>query len=590
MNRGLHTKLMLIMLLLIISLMTVVCAFLIRGVVNFYQDQFYEQMQKAFSEPEFVSDLRLAAQADDGPEQIEKILAAYSGALGIDSGTRSYYVLDGETGQLLAGEEPDGGLEITPNIVTALTGKTGSSSSGGDAYMDVALPIAGGNGSYIVYIKDNKQTVTALNMDLFLIIMEALIIGLVISVLLSFLLSKTMVIPIQSLTKASERISQGDFSQKIEVRSRDEIGVLAETFNAMAGQLRATLEDIENERNKLSAVFLHMTDGVVAFGRDGALIQYNPAAEKFLDVSFESARPGFAQVFGGIISLDLALGLKGSDVLEADRNTGGRYLKIYLAPFSGEREQGGGILGVIHDVTEQRRSDEQRREFVANVSHELRTPITSIRSYAETLAESGGSLDEATRSRFLGVIMNESDRMTKIVQDLLVLSRFDSGQSEMTFSVFDLKKSLDSIYNALILEAEKHGMHMTLDIPQDLPDIEGDRSRIEQVVINVISNAVRYTPEGGSIAIKATRVSDRVRVSVSDTGIGIPKNDVPRLFDRFYRVDKARSRAQGGTGLGLAIAKEIISRHNGSIEVESEVGKGTTVTVVLPVRQNGGGK
>lgn len=569
------------MLLLIISLMTVVCAFLIRGVVNFYENEFYDQMQSVFDTPEFVSDLRNAAGEENGAERIDEILTAYSGTLGIDSGTRYYSVLDGATGAVLAGSNTD---EVTPNIISALTGEPASSRNSAAAYMDVAVPVKNGEESFIVYVRDDKQKARDLNERIFLLIMEALVVGLIISVVLSFLLSKTLVVPIQSLTRAAEHMAGGNFSDRIETRESDEIGVLTNTFNDMAGRLHSTLEDIENERNKLSTVFLHMTDGVMAFSRSGALIQYNPAASKFLGMVFEETKPTFDSLFGEIVSLELALGLGTSDVLEAERTINDRYLEMFLAPFSGEGEQGGGILVVIHDVTEQRRSDEQRREFVANVSHELRTPITSVRSYAETLTESGEDMDGETRSHFLDVIMNESDRMTKIVQDLLVLSRFDSEKTEMNFENFDMAKSLRGIYDALIIEAEKHNLHMSLKFANEPIMIEGDRARIEQVVINVISNSVRYTPDGGEIAIAAGG-TEEVFVTVSDTGIGIPEKDIPHLFDRFYRVDKGRSRAQGGTGLGLSIAREIVDRHNGRIDIESKLGEGTAVTVRLPAHR-----
>jgi two-component system sensor histidine kinase VicK len=451
--------------------------------------------------------------------------------------------------------------------------------------MDVAVPITNGDSDYVVCVRDNKTKAGELNRRIFLIIMEALLVGLVISVVLSFLLSKTLVVPIQSLTRAAELMAGGDFSDRIETRESDEIGVLTNTFNDMADRLHSTLEDIENERNKLSTVFLHMTDGVMAFSRSGALIQYNPAASRLLEMSFDDG-PTFETLFGDIVSLDLALALGTSDVLEAEREINDRHLEMFLAPFSGEGEQGGGILVVIHDVTEQVRSDQQRREFVANVSHELRTPITSVRSYAETLTESGDEMEAEMRKRFLDVIMNESDRMTKIVQDLLVLSRFDSEKTEMTFEKFDMAESLRHVYDALIIDAEKKGLTMSLDLESEPIMLEGDRARIEQVVINVVSNSVRYTPEGGSIAISA-RGGDEVSVSVTDTGIGIPEADVPHLFDRFYRVDKGRSRAQGGTGLGLSIAKEIVDRHNGRIDVESTLGEGTTVTVTLPAVRKG---
>jgi len=582
-KRGLHTKLVLIMLLLIISLMTVVGAFLIRGVLGFYTNEFYEQMISFFSVPEFVADLRSAADDPDGPAKIGEILNASRGALGINSDSRNYYILDSEFGNLLLSSDPreDIILEKSPNILTALAGEEGWASSLTQDYMDVALPISGEHNSYIIYIRDNKQTVSDLNMELIQIITEALIIGLVISVLLSFLLSKTMITPIQSLTRAAERVSRGDFTQKIEVQTQDEIGVLTQTFNNMAKQLKDTLEDIENERNKLMTVFLHMTDGVVAFSKDGSLMHHNPAAERMLGISLSDRSVNFDTIFGDFASMDELLRLKSPEYAEFERNINGMDLEISMAPISGYGAQGG-ILSVIHDVTEQKKSDALRREFVANVSHELRTPITNIRSYAETLADSEDLPPDMVKN-FLRVIVNESDRMTKIVQDLLTLSRFDSGKADLHFEKYSFSLSVKNVYEAMLMEAKKNGLEMSLEIEENLPDITGDRSRIEQVLLNIISNAVRYTPEGGRISVRAGRGDGTVWMEVADTGIGIPPEDLPRIFDRFYRVDKARSRASGGTGLGLSIAKDIVVRHSGNISVESTVGKGTTMTVTLPI-------
>ena len=582
-KRGLHTKLVLIMLLLIISLMTVVGAFLIRGVLGFYTNEFYEQMISFFSMPEFVADLRSAADDPEGPAKIGEILNASRGALGINSDSRSYYILDSEFGNPLLSSDPqeDLILEKSPNILTALAGEEGWESSLTQDYMDVALPISGQNNSYIIYIRDNKQTVADLNMELIQIITEALIIGLVISVLLSFLLSKTMITPIQSLTRAAERVSRGDFTQKIEVQTHDEIGVLTQTFNNMAKQLKDTLDDIENERNKLMTVFLHMTDGVVAFSRDGSIMHHNPAAERMLGISLGDKSVNFDTIFGGFVSMDELLPLKSPEYAEFEHNINGMDLEISMAPISGYGAQGG-MLAVIHDVTEQKKSDALRREFVANVSHELRTPITNIRSYAETLADSEDLPPDMVKN-FLKVIVNESDRMTKIVQDLLTLSRFDSGKADLHFEKFSFSLSVKNVFDAMLMEAKKSGLEMSLEIGENLPDILGDRSRIEQVLLNIISNAVRYTPEGGRISVRAGREDDTVWMEVADTGIGIPPEDLPRIFDRFYRVDKARSRASGGTGLGLSIAKDIVVRHSGNISVESTVGKGTTMTVKLPI-------
>ena len=588
MKKGrLHLKLVLIMLLLIVSLMTVVCAFLVRGVVNFYLSGFYKSMQDVFAIQEFADDLRAAADGDDGARRMDEILSAYSGLLGIDAVNRNYYILDGTTGAVLD-DSTDSEAGITPNIITALNGREGYASNRSASYMDVAVPVSGEQGSYIIYIRDNKQTVHDLNMELFMIIMEALIIGLAISVLLGSLLAKTLIIPIQSLTRGANRVAKGDFSQHIEVRSNDEIGVLTQSFNNMAQQLRDMLEEVENEKNKLSTVFLHMTDGVVAFARDGAKIHYNPAAEQLLGVSLADGDLDYSVIFGSVEAKDTVLALKSPTVIRAEREIKDKTLEIILAPFAGGEGSQGGILALIHDVTRQRRSEQMRREFVANVSHELRTPITNVRSYAETLVDMGGDIAAEDREHFLRVILHESDRMAKIVQDLLMLSKFDAGDNDMHMESFDLSESARNICDALMLNVKKRGMSMRLETPAEPVSCEGDRSRLEQVIVNIITNAIRYTPDGGSIDVRVGHGGGSVWVSVRDTGIGIPKEDIPRIFDRVYRVDKARSRSLGGSGLGLSIAREIVARHGGSIGIESEQGRGTEVTVTLPERQSAG--
>ena len=476
MTRSIYTKLVAIILVLILALMAVVGAFLMRGVRNFYISEFYDQMRDAFSGADMAGDLRSAAEEKGAAARMADILRANSGQLGINSGTRNYFVLDGETGACLTGSSAALGaqLPITRNILTAIGGQEGYAASSSDDYMDVALPVRGASGSYIIYIIDNKETVTSLNDKLFSIILEAMAVGLLIAVLLSLLLAKTMVTPIQSLTRAAEKVASGDFSETVENESGDEIGVLTRTFNDMAGQLERNIEDLKN-------------------------------------------------------------------------------------------------------------AEQMRKEFVANVSHELRTPVTSIRSYAETLSDAGGTMDPATEQRFLEVIVGESDRMTKIVQDLLTLSKFDAGSIAFDFQQFSFEKSVRDVYEAQLLEAQKHRHNFGLEFRDELPEIRGDRQRIEQVLINMLSNAIKYTPDGGRIRVTAGCRDNCVWCSVRDNGIGIPQKDVAHVFERFYRVDKARSRESGGTGLGLSIAYEIVERHDGKITVDSQKGKGTVITVTLPV-------
>ena len=339
---------------------------------------------------------------------------------------------------------------------------------------------------------------------------------------------------------------------------------------------------MEHDRTKLGTLFLHMTAGVVAFSRDGSVIQSNPAAEEMLGRSIPiGGSENYDTLFSDIAPLQGVLAVEQPGYLDGERDVGGRSLELLLTPFDQERL--GGVLVVIHDVTEQRKTEELRREFVANVSHELRTPLTNIRSYAETLADNAGELPPNTEKNFLGVILNESDRMTHIVQDLLTLSRFDSGRAELKLAPFPFGQAVQDVYNANLMEAQRHGHAMELDITEELPEITGDRERIVQVMMNVVSNSIKYTPDGGRIRISAGRQDRRVWMEVADNGIGIPKEDRGRIFERFYRVDKARSRESGGTGLGLSIAKEIIDRHEGTIELVDRSGPGLTVRITLLV-------
>ncbi|MDR0445611.1 MAG: cell wall metabolism sensor histidine kinase WalK [Oscillospiraceae bacterium] len=474
MLKSLRGKLVFIMLMLIVMLMSVIVVFLTRGVRDFYLDEFHRRMTSAFTDAEMISALRAAADEPDAAEQLEEIIFAYAGQLGIDSWTRKFYILDGTTGERLAGAEIGRGevFEMTPNILTALTGENAYTGGSGSAYMDAAAPIEGEYGRFIIYIRDSRETSQNLSASLFRMILESLAFGLVASAAISLLLAQTLLSPIRGMTKAAEAMGEGDFTRKIPVDSDDEIGTLSTTFNTMASQLETTLDELKN-------------------------------AEKL------------------------------------------------------------------------------RRDFVANVSHELRTPLTSIRSYAETMHDTPDLPDE-TRLEFLGVILNESDRMTKIVSDLLSLSRLDSGGG-LKIEQFSLERSVREVYTAIAIAAERRGQSVELDLQFGMPDIMGDRARIEQVLMNIMTNAVKYTPEGGAVRVSCGASGRFAWVKISDTGVGIPPEDLPRVFDRFYRVDKARSRESGGTGLGLSIAKEITELHGGEITLKSVYGSGSTFTITLPV-------
>ena len=594
MFRSLHMKLTLILLLLITSLMAVVGTFLTTSVSSFFINTFYEQMDSVFGadQRDFVTDLRSAAAQADGAELMKNMLDVKAGELGIDYRSRNYFILDGVTGAYLAGSAEESALprEQSPNLLTARNAAvSGDETVVGDAsditadYMDVAVPILGGDNAFIIYILDSKDTVSGLNSQLFQIIMQALVIGLLISVLLSFLLSKTMVDPIEKLTAGAVEIAAGHFDSALPVESTDEIGILTGTFNEMAGVLQSTLAAVENERNKLDTLFLHMTDGMVAFDHEGTVIHCNPAAKTMLHRPSREIT-NYAELFGSLYPFQDMLALQRPNYAEAQMEVADRALEVYLASFSGKAS--GGVLVVLHDVTEQHRNEERRKEFVANVSQELRTPLTNVRSYAETLRDANGDSPPDMANSFLDIIITETDRMTHIVQDLLTLSRLDSGKAELVLSRFPFGEAIESVARANALNAKQRGHELRYDPPESLPLIVGDRSRLEQVMMNVLGNAIKYTPDGGHIRITAGSTEETVWMEVCDDGIGIPEKDRAHIFDRFYRVDKARSRESGGTGLGLSIALEIVQRHHGQLELMPHEGPGTTIRLTLPISQD----
>ena len=584
MFRSLHMKLTMLLLLLITSLMAVVGAFLTTSVSSFYIDMFYQQMDDVFGSEnaDFYPSLCQEA-AQTGSSKLQEMLEYKSGLLGIDYRTRNYYILD-SNGVFLSGSDADSGaqLEVTANILAAENGQVGDDSSVTADYMDFAIPVVDPADEtavlYIVYILDSRTTISQLNSQLFLIILQALMVGLLISLLLSFLLSKAMTGPIEKLTAGAERVAAGDFSSQLPVESTDEIGVLTGTFNDMAGVLQETLAAVENERNKLDTLFLHMTDGVVAFDHDGKLIHRNPAAQAMLHRPIDSTCT-YEDLFGSVYPFRKMLAIQRPNSAETEMTVEDRTLELYLAPFS-DRERGG-VLIVLHDVTEQHRNEERRKEFVANVSHELRTPLTNVRSYAETLRD-GGDIPRDTANGFLDIIITETDRMTNIVQDLLTLSRLDAGIAELNLTRFSFRESIESVCRANAIAAQRHRHTLTCQLGE-LPLITADRSRIEQVMMNIVGNSIKYTPDGGHIRVTAGAQDALVWMEVADDGIGIPEKDRARVFDRFYRVDKARSRESGGTGLGLSIAREIVDRHHGRLLLVDRPGPGTTVRLELPI-------
>lgn len=587
MFRSLHMKLVLIMVLIMVSVMAVVGTFMISSMTNYNIDTFLSQMTMVFT-PEFILTLEETERSAEDPAlELREVMDAYSGSIGVDE-YRSFYILDAGTGRYLAGSDDSLAQELplTPNMLRAMEGMVGENIQHLSSYFDVAIPVNVENGEgYVVGVMDTKEELNETNWTLFTILIRGMLFGILVAVLLSFFLAKTITTPIERLTRQATLIAEGDFSQQAEVYAQDEMGILTQTFNEMSRILQDNLRTIDDERGKLNTLFTHMADGVVAFDTAGHIMHINPEAEKMLGRTF-GADAEYGSVFPNLSIGEKDLAEDGK-YIEVDYAVNKRVLKIFLAPLK-IGEESSGVMAVLHDVTQQKRLDDARKEFVANVSHELRTPLTNIKGYTETLMDAFDDMDGETRKRFLGIVYNEADRMTRIVKDLLTLTKLDYDRMDAGETTdIQLKTVADDVAASMDIEAKKQGIVLSCLVPPDMPCVHGDRGRIEQVVMNIVSNAVKYNQRGGRVDISGGIKGDNVFLTVSDTGFGIPEEDLPRIFERFYRVDKARSREKGGTGLGLAIAKEIIEYHGGAISVRSQEGRGTSVTITLPASTGG---
>ncbi len=590
MYRNLHFKIILIFVVFTITLMAAISAVLILSSNRFYSSDFQSEMKAAFADDSsLVSELRAAMTDDNFSAKQNEILRAYSGTLGI-SKYRNYYVLD-MSGEMLEGSDTELGkeLEITPNLVTALAGGVGGEKEYWTSYIDYAVYLENGGKSCVVYVKDSQEEVRAFSEMIFQITVQSIFFGMLVAIVLSFFLAKAITSPIRALTVSAKRISAGEFSEEVKVGSSDEIGTLAVTFNNMKNVLKSTLDEISGEREKFETLFLYLNDAVIAFDSQGRLMHINKTAKKLFGYE-ENSDFSFSYMMK-VLQIDYrdvsGKYRESKNYVISDVIFDGKALDITFAEFryTQSDDESAGIMCVIHDNTGRYELDKSRREFVADVSHELRTPLTSIKGAVETVLEYP-QLDEESKNNFLRMAVEECDRMTRIVSELLVLSRLDNNRTAWKVETFDIGDFCRRLHDIMAVDAGNHGHTLTCNCDDDIPPVTGDKEKLQQVLINIVANAVKYTPDGGKIDISAKADGDSVVISVKDNGMGIPEEDIPRIFERFYRVEKARTSDTGGTGLGLAIAKEIVDAHGGQIWLESEVGRGTTVYVRLPYVAN----
>ena len=408
----------------------------------------------------------------------------------------------------------------------------------------------------------------------------------IITMVIGIFMSKVIINPIDKLIKDAPRIAAGEninVKENPENKKKTEVDELTNAFDIMTNELRENLNEVNRQKNQIETILLHMTDGIIAFNMSGDITHINPAATELLELSENDN--SFDKIFGKLnidVNLEKTVYLEDWTSLEQRAKVDDRYLKIFFASFKDEKDIPSGIMVVIQDITEHVKLDNMRKEFVADVSHELKTPITSIMGYADTLLESEYEKDMQTK--FLNVISSEARRMAKLVTDLLTLSRYDTNKVKKEITEFDLGELVKECQEKLQLEINKKHHNVECFVTANVPPVKADIDGIERVVLNILSNSIKYTPENGKIKIYVGFVYNDAYIKVIDNGIGIPEEDLNRIFDRFYRVDKARTREMGGTGLGLSIAKEILNQNNGSIDIKSKKGEGTEVVIRIPTK------
>lgn len=597
-------KLIIIYVLLILFAMQLIGVYFVNALESSFTKNFSESMNNdAMLLAQYVSEKNLSTDPDARPEDMKKSRED------LDKLVKDWYQINNSemqilnaNGEVISMSQPDPtilGQKNTQQVVTrALQLQNNKETERNITDVDglrkkmVARPVLK-DGKVIgaVYIIKSMEDLYANISRINRIFITGTLIALALTALLGTVLSGTITSPIKEITKQATLVAEGDFEKRVRVYGQDEIGQLSNAFNNMTARLKEALAINEEEKEKLTSILTNMNDGVLATDERGRVIVMNPRAKQMLGADERVA-----------IGMDLfaLLGIPPEpELLQAQDSV---QVKLIAIPDSREeveelqvrlsvtsihrREKGiSGNIVVLQDVTEQEKLEWSRREFVANVSHELRTPLTTIKSYLEALED--GALEEPELAkRFVGVTRNESERMIRLVTDLLHLSRLDSKEAGLKKRMTDVGEMLEDVADRFSFQLRQRRIGISIHVQPEVGQVLLDRDQIDQVLDNLVSNSIKYTGDGGLLTIRARLEAngEQLEIEVEDNGIGIPKKDLSRIFDRFYRVDKARSRNMGGTGLGLSIAREIVKAHGGSITLESELNQGTRVAFMLPVK------
>lgn len=401
-------------------------------------------------------------------------------------------------------------------------------------------------------------------------------------------MTEKVVSPISRLINNAKKITSGEEIEVKDLQKKDgknEVDELVNSFYIMTKELKENLSEVSKRKNQIETILLHMTDGIIAFNMEGKIDLINPATTRLLRLLPED--DSFEKIFSKLdvdVNLEKIIYLENWTSSEERVVVGDNYMHMHFAPLKDEGDIPTGVIVVIQDITEHVKLDNMRKEFVADVSHELKTPITSIMAYSDTLLED--EYDKETKNKFLKVISDEAVRMKKLVEDLLALSKYDNNENKQEKVEFDLGELVKHCQEKVQMEIEKKHQTVECFITADVPKVYADKDGIERVILNILTNSIKYTPDEGNIKIYVGFVYNDAYIKIIDNGIGIPEEDLSRIFERFYRVDKARTREMGGTGLGLSIAKEILDKNDGSIDIKSPKDKkGTEVVIKVPTKK-----
>lgn len=599
MFKSIKGKIVVYFVIMILTVQAVCSATAMLGVSYRYHNNFKEEISGVFTQ-DLKKQLSELANISTSPEgeaiifeendtyilsKITELVNAYSFKLRL-SGSRFFSVVDKDGRFIYSSAEHNG--DYTPTLLNAMRGTEGIEDSLTASYADYAFPIMSGTEvKYIIYIKENCSDRNSALVWLFFALIASWFFSGVIAVVVGMIFATDITNPLKQLTEKAHLLTEGDINALEESDIKDEIGQMTNMLVLLAKKGEEATAKANEEKNKIETILQNMTDGILTFDINGKLIHFNNEAQRLLgrkyldDITFDR----FFKELNANITLGDILYVKNEQDEETERTikVDEQFLTLSFATFTLENKTAG-IIVIIHDITKQERLEKSRREFVSNVSHELRTPLTTIKSYAEMLSDTPDA-DVELRTRFLGTITSESDRMTRMISDFLTLSQLDENQAYMkNIDEIDVRALVDNIIERNIFTAKKKNIELKHRRINKTPKIMGYRDGLDRVITNIVTNALKYTREGGTVTVYTSKVYKDIQIKVADTGIGISEEQLPKIFDRFFRVDKARSRDRGGSGLGLAIAKQTIeSFFGGKIKITSELNVGTEVTITIPV-------